>query len=136
MTDVLELLHKEKCSCVIAQGEDVRFFHQRGVADLYGLVCSDSAFLKGAVMADKVVGKAAAALMIKGELKSLYADVISVPALDLLQEHGVQVEFGMSVPHIINRTRTGWCPLEQLCYTETSVDTMFAIISEFIKQHA
>ena len=44
--------------------EEVRTFTQRGVADLYDLYQADSAFMKGAAIADKVIGKGAAALMV------------------------------------------------------------------------
>lgn len=37
--------------------EEVRTFTQRGVADLYDLYQADSAFMKGAAIADKVIGK-------------------------------------------------------------------------------
>ena len=81
------------------------------------LLREDSDFLKGASVADKVVGKAAAALMILGEVGELHADVVSRPALDLFADSGVRVSYGTAVPHIINRTKTGWCPLETCCLT-------------------
>ena len=92
----------------------------------------DSDFLKGASVADKVVGKAAAALMILGEVGELHADVVSRPALDLFADSGVRVSYGTAVPHIINRTKTGWCPLETCCrYCLTPQDCLVRI-EEFI----
>lgn len=67
MEDIIRLLHEGKHSLVVSNGE-VRTFDKRGVADLYALLREDSEFLKGASVADKVVGKAAAALMILGEV--------------------------------------------------------------------
>jgi imidazolonepropionase-like amidohydrolase len=102
------------------------------VADLYALLREDSDFLKGASVADKVVGKAAAALMILGEVGELHADVVSRPALDLFADSGVRVSYGTAVPHIINRTKTGWCPLETCCrYCLTPQDCLVRI-EEFI----
>ena len=37
--------------------------------------------MKGAAIADKVIGKGAAALMVLGGFKTVYADIISTPAL-------------------------------------------------------
>ena len=65
LEDIIRLLHEGKHSLVVSNGE-VRTFDRRGVADLYALLQEDSDFLKGASVADKVVGKAAAALMIFG----------------------------------------------------------------------
>lgn len=133
MKEIIDLLHTLQCSCVIAGKDGIRSFHQRGVADLYTLLCQEPEFLHGASVADKVVGKAAAALMAKGKIKELYTDTISMPALQLLQAAHIPVEFGEVVPYIRNRNNTGWCPLETRCYEENSLDTLFTIIDRFIK---
>lgn len=131
MEDLIRLLHEGGHSLVVANG-DVRTFDGRGVSDLYGLFKEDSGFLKGAFIADKVVGKAAAALMILGGVKEVFADIISQPALDLFAHSEVCVGYGTVVPHIINRTKTGWCPLETRCqYCLTPQDCLVRI-EEFI----
>lgn len=133
MEEIIELLHREQCSCVIANGE-IRTFRQRGVADLYELLNREPDFLQGSSVADKVIGKAAAALMILGGVKEIYADVISEPALALLREAAVEVSFGQAVDHIINRTQTGWCPLETICYPIKSAQEILPLIREFIEK--
>ncbi|WP_251623914.1 DUF1893 domain-containing protein [Odoribacter lunatus] len=132
MEELIRLLHEEQCSCVIANRE-TRIFRQRGVADLYKLLHREPAFLKNASVADKVIGKAAAALMIAGGVKEIYADIISQPALSLLQPTGIKVKYGQCVDHIINRTQTGWCPLETICYPIHSVQEILPCIQEFIE---
>lgn len=112
MESIIDILHKGGYSCVMKNREEVRTFTQRGVADLYDLYQADSAFMKGAAIADKVIGKGAAALMVLGGFKTVYADIISTPALALLCEAGIETTFAQEVPHIINRDKTGWCPLE------------------------
>lgn len=82
MEEIVRTLHDGGYSCVVANGK-VHTFRQHGVADLYGLLKQDETFLKGASVADKVVGKAAAALMVLGGIKRLCADVISSSALAL-----------------------------------------------------
>lgn len=62
MESIIDILHKGGYSCVMKNREEVRTFTQRGVADLYDLYQADSAFMKGAAIADKVIGKGAAAL--------------------------------------------------------------------------
>ena len=83
MEKLIRLLHEGNYSLVVAHGE-IRTFSGRGVSDLYALSGEDPGFLRGASVADKVVGKAAAALMIVAGVSELHADVISRPALDLL----------------------------------------------------
>ena len=57
MNHLISLLHEGGFSCVIANQGETRTFTQRGVADLYTLYNNDPAFMQGAVIADKVVGK-------------------------------------------------------------------------------
>lgn len=46
MNKIIELLHTEQCSCVISKGEETRVFNQKGIADLYDLVCRCPHFLE------------------------------------------------------------------------------------------
>lgn len=132
LTALVDRLHEEGCTLVVQQGEVVRTFTRRGVADLLDLVDHDPAFLRGASLADKVVGRGAAALMVKGRIGRLHTDVISRPALELLQEAGIDTAYDCLVPHIINRAGTDWCPVERLCHGLTSVDEMVGAIRTFV----
>lgn len=134
MEYLIELLHSQDCSCVIANGGTVRSFHQRGVRDLYDLLQTDPDFLSGAWVADKVVGKAAAALMAMGHVSRVYSDVISQPALEVLRQANIPIDYQQLVPHIINRTHTGWCPLETATHPLHTLPEMFAAIQSFIQK--
>lgn len=134
MESIIDILHKGGYSCVMKNREEVRTFTQRGVADLYDLYQADSAFMKGAAIADKVIGKGAAALMVLGGFKTVYADIISTPALALLCEAGIETTFAQEVPHIINRDKTGWCPLETACMELNTVEEMYPVIQNFISR--
>lgn len=130
---LIDSLFAEKCSCVIRNGNETRIFRERGVKDLFRLLTEDRKFLDGAFIADKVVGKGAAALMVLGGIREVFADVISRPALDMLRGHGIKTGFTLEVPHIINRTRSGICPVEQLCADCTTAEECLARIEEFLK---
>lgn len=114
MQQLVDVLHSGNHSLVVANGE-IRTFDRRGVADLYALLTEEPAFLRGASVTDKVVGKGAAALMILGGVAALHTDVISEPALALLAKSNVKISFVQRVPHIINREGTCCCPVETLC---------------------
>ena len=132
MKELIDMLHAGGYSCVIANGDRIRTFTQRGVADLYDLLVQESEFLHGASVADKVIGKAAASLMVLGGVREVYTRTISRPALQLLQEAGVMVTCDEVVDHIINRDRTGWCPLEQASRDLHSAKEIFPVIEKFI----
>jgi iron complex outermembrane receptor protein/vitamin B12 transporter len=132
MNDNIRILQEGNFSCVISNGDEQRTFTQRGVADLYDLYRSEPQFLKGASVADKVVGKAAASLMILGGVKQLYTNIASEPALDLLAGTDIEVEYTLKVPFIENSDRTGWCPLESACYELKSEAEALIAIQNFI----
>lgn len=130
--NLIDYLFAEKCSCVLRNNNEVRLFHGRGVADLYRLLKEEPEFLDGAFAVDKVVGKAAAALMILGGVRKVFADVISRPAHNLFRESRIKVNFTIEVSHIINRSGTDWCPLEKLCKNAVSAEECLPIITDFV----
>ncbi len=133
MKTLVDRLHDGGHSCVIRNGKVTRTFDQRGVADLYDLYEREPSFLHGAEMADKVVGKGAAALMVLGGIRRLHADVISDAALELLRGACVDVTFGTRVPHIINRKGDGRCPLEQRTEGAATAEEAFPLIKSFVE---
>lgn len=128
------MLHNENYSCVVESCDTIYTFSGRGVSDLYDMVKNKPGFLRGASIADKIIGKAAAALMIIGGVENVYADVISLSALVLLREAGIEADFGRVVPIIQNRSQTDWCPLERICYQEKSAENILPLIDEFITE--
>lgn len=131
---IIEKLHRESCSCVIANGDVMLLCHGRGVSDLWRLLGEQPEVLDGALVADKVVGKGAAALMVLGRVAAVYTDLISRPALNLLQGAGIDVEYGECVPNIINRAGNDICPVEKLCADAATAADCLPLIDSFISQ--
>jgi len=131
---IINLLHSENCSCVIVNGDIVKVCRQRGVKDLLSVLHNSPELLVGSFIADKVVGKGAAALMILGCVSNVYADVISIPALSMLEDADIPVSYACCVPNIINRAHTGVCPVETLCANCKTAAECLPIIEQFIQQ--
>ena len=128
MKQLIDILHDEGLTLVVKSADGtLHRYTQRGVKDLLALVTTAPEVLHDALIADKAVGKAAAACMAVGGARHVHADVMSEPALALLQAHGVKAEYGQLVDHIINRAGTGWCPMEQL---SRDIDDPAAIIEK------
>ncbi len=127
------ILHTTNCSCVIANGDKIESFYQRGIKDLYELLHSNRSLLEGATIADKVIGKGAAALMIAGGVTMVYADVISEPAMELFKQYSIKVEYDKKVANIINRRGDGICPVEERCAECKTIEECLVKIDEFIK---
>lgn len=129
--DLIKTLQDGKHTLVVANGE-TRAFDGRGVSDLYDLLTEDKQFLKGASVADKVIGKGAASLMILGGVSEVYGCVVCTPAVELFESRGVRVGCGCEVPHIINRTGDGLCPLEVLCQDCATAEECLPLIADFM----
>lgn len=113
---VVKLLKQEGCTLAVLKKGEVYTSHEAGVAPLMNLLSgSRQGLLEDAFVADKVIGKAAALLMILGGIESVYTDVISVPALKCFETHNIPVVYNLLVERIENRTHTGLCPMESLC---------------------
>ena len=113
MTDLekaKQLLCAQGFTCVLCKGDILHTSYHRGVKPLMELLGQD---LEGFSAADKVVGKATALLYCLLGVRSLYAQVISESALEVLSAHGIDVQWQKQVPYIVNREGTGQCPMEQ-----------------------
>ena len=133
--EIIEILHKEQCSCVILSADgSVTICRRRGVIDLLDLFHTQPQLLVGAFIADKVVGKGAAALMVLGGVSSVYADILSRSALKLLSDSGVKdIRYGKIVENIINRAGTDICPVEKLTASYGSAPECLPVIEDFVK---
>ena len=134
MEELINLLHTGGYSCTIAKRRKNPHFHSTWRSDLYDLLTQEPEFLKGALIADKVVGKGAAALMILGGIKELYTDIISTKALELFRKSDVKVDFAQEVDFIWNRDRTGGCPVETMCSEVESVEEILPLIRDFLEK--
>lgn len=132
--ELITQLHALQCSCIIRNNGTTRTFHERGVKDLHRLLMQEPEILSGASLADKVVGKGAAALMIAGEVAWVYADVISQAAMELFEQSRVEVQYAEIVPNIINRAGTDICPVEKLCRDCQTAAECLPLIDKFIKE--
>ncbi|MEM2094753.1 MAG: DUF1893 domain-containing protein [Candidatus Bathyarchaeia archaeon] len=69
--------------------------------------------LRGTVIADKVVGKAAALLISYIDPKTLYCGTLSQSAIDVLRRHRISYHAVDVVPEILNRSGDERCPFER-----------------------
>lgn len=136
MKQLINILHDEGLTLVVKSADGtLHRYTQRGVKNLLTLVTESPEVLRDALIADKAVGKAAAACIAVGGVLHVHADVMSEPALALLQAHGVKAEYGQLADHIINRAGTGWCPMEQLSRDIDDPATIIHKIKEFFNSH-
>lgn len=108
---------------VIVNGEDVRSFTREGFLDLYELMQSEPEFLRGAVIADKFVGKAAAAIMLRSGVKSLYAQTLGEGAHEMLyNERSMLVNYDKKVRFI-----------DPMCEEDGGIEMIISKLRESLK---
>jgi iron complex outermembrane receptor protein/vitamin B12 transporter len=129
---IIRILHEGNYSCVICNRNETRTFSKHSVIDLFNLYRKEPSFMEGALVADKVVGRAAAALMALSGVKYVYASVISESAITLFLDSNIEVEYDEKVPFIENIDQTGWCPLEAACYGVKTPEEIYPVIKSFI----
>jgi hypothetical protein len=113
LNDVKKILLDTGATFVLIKGAASFRSEDRGVAPILSKLSEEGEPLKGSFVADRVIGKAAALLLVYGEIDSLYAVVISSYAAKVLEDHAIAFKYGKMVPNIINRDGTDMCPMEK-----------------------
>ena len=98
-------------TCILCKEDLLLTSEKRGIVPL--LEHWEAGRLKDACVADKIIGKAAAMLLILGGAKGVYGEVMSEKARELLLAAGVETRWATLAPYIINRKGDGLCPMEQ-----------------------
>lgn len=105
----------------------------RGIAPIIGPLEEDPDFFRDCYVADKVIGRAAALLLLKGGIKGLYAKVISTSAKEVLAGK-LELHFEQEVPRILNRAGNGYCPMETAMQGITDPEEAFAVLRQKLKE--
>lgn len=134
MTDI-EKAKETLCnhSIALCKNGSVITSDKRGVAPLAEFI-QHGTDISGFSAADKVVGKAAAMLMIKADIREVFALTISESTEKLLKNHGVRVSFRTRAERIMNRDKTGACPMESAVADTDDIESGCKIIFEKINK--
>ena len=97
---------------IVYNNEKLTTHDNRGIQDLLELVASQPERLKGAIVADKIIGKAAASLMTSCGVVEVHTNVICTPAREMFERAGIKIFAGKEVPLILNREKSGMCPMD------------------------
>jgi hypothetical protein len=118
----IDTLIERHCSLVVEKNGEMHLFFKQGVRDLEYLLKHNPQLLCGSSVADKVIGKAAAAMIAVGKVKELYAHVLSEKALGILDRAGIRYTYGTLIPQIIRAENDSRCPLETIVEDAETAD--------------
>jgi len=114
-----KLLLEGGYTCVFMSADQTLTSKKRGVAPLLEII-DGKQDLRGSCAADKVVGAGAAYLYVLLGVKEIWAHTISEAARAVLERYDIPYSYGNCVPHIVNRTGDGICPMENAVRDATS----------------
>ena len=126
LEEIKEILHEKKASLVVAYGSgEVKEYYQNRIKDIKSILQENPEALKGAIVADKVIGKVASSILTVAGVKEIYADVMSQYAIPVLEENHVRYEFQEKVDYIKNKDNTGMCPMENKYKEEKDIQVVY-----------
>lgn len=123
---VKDRLYKTKASLVVLyKNGTCREYYNKRVIDIKNILNEDKNALKDAIIADKVIGKLAASLLIYAGVKAIYANTISSYAIPVLENNNIQYEYNIKTEYIKNNEKTEMCPMENKYKDETDLSKIF-----------
>lgn len=129
-----ELMQKEKLALsVVKNGEIIFTSRDRGIKPLFTAVLDLKDELKGASVADRVTGKAAAMLCKYADIKELSTRLISENAINVLEGTSIIYNYEESTPYIKNRDESGMCPVETLSLKTNNINELKEGITNFLE---
>jgi hypothetical protein len=120
---------------VVKDGQIVGTSVNKGVVDLLALVYNQGPALAGASLADKLVGKAVAAMVCQAGIRAVYTPLLSRPASDMLRRCDVPLAYDELVPMILSRDGKVRGPLEQLLLEVHDPAQAVDALRDFLKTH-
>ena len=127
-----KILEENNYTCVFIKDGNIIVSKERGVKPLLNFINLGEDF-SSFFVADKVIGKAAALLYVLLHVEEIFAFVISQPAIEILQKNGIKVFYQTKVERIENRTKDGYCPMEEAVLECNSPKEGYFLIKEKLK---
>lgn len=132
MTDVQRakrLLDENGYTCVFVKGESELTSRDRGIKPIMDLI-SHGVNLKGYSAADKIVGKAAALLYVFAGIAEVYAETVSLAAMQVLKNNNIPFAYGTHTEKIINRRGDDVCPMEKTVLDISAPDKAYEALKK------
>ena len=100
----------------------------KGIQSLMSLLYTNPAIFKDATLVDKVVGRAVALIAAYTGVRTVYGEVMSEDALQILQENNIPASYGKLVPKLTAAKGKGIDPIDAIVYDivnpEVGVETL------------
>lgn len=132
MTDKLKeaMLSLRGRVCCAVYKDSLCLSSERGLKPLILWLEEDSEFLRGAVVADKIIGRAAAMIMVRSGVCEVYGNVMSNGAVSIFEEAGIPYSYSNTCIAISNRRGDGICPMEKAVSRISDAEEAYKVLRE------
>ncbi|MEM5772795.1 MAG: DUF1893 domain-containing protein [Candidatus Aenigmatarchaeota archaeon] len=129
-------LKENNLTLAIAKNGEIIFeSNSEGIKDLIKAIDLFKKELNGAALADKIVGKAVALLCLYSKISSVFAETISMLALQTLEDSKIFVEYEKIVPKILNKRKDDICPFEKISLSLNSPSKAYEKFKSILSIH-
>jgi hypothetical protein len=115
-------------SLLVYKDGNITFQDEHGIQPL--LIQIKKKGLKNAIAVDKVIGKAAALLMVYGKVKQVHTNIIAKDAIPVFEKYKVEYSYNEVVDYIQNNKKDGLCPMEQKVLNVNSPKKAYKIFTK------
>lgn len=131
MNDILKAkeLLKDNITLALVKDEKVITSTLTGIKPLIKLL-NENTNLKGFSIADKIVGKAQAMLIVKAGIKEVYAKVLSKNGESILKKYNINYTYEVLTDQIINHQKTDICPMEKVVKDIDDIERAYIELKE------
>ena len=99
-------------TCVLIKEDKIILSQEKGIAPILNLLNAGEN-LENFTLADRIVGKAVALLVVYAKIREVYAEVLSEKGKAVLIKYNVKFSYKTLTEKIINRKGNDICPMEK-----------------------
>ncbi len=108
-----ELYEENLTLAIVKDGEVIYSTKSHRISGFMDAIDKCGERLRGASLADRVVGKAIALLCAHAKIKEVYAAVLSRKAQAIFKQNKIVYHWSALVDNVLDTTKTGTCPFEK-----------------------
>lgn len=114
MSDIEKAKEKlaKDTTCVLVKEDKIILSKDKGIAPILKFINADEN-LENFSLADRIVGKAVAMLVVYSKIREVYAEVLSEKGEEVLKKHNIKYSYKTLTENIINRKGDDICPMEK-----------------------
>ena len=91
-------------------------------------------YFKNLIVADKIVGKASAMLLVLSGVKEVETQILSLSGKDIFDKYHIEYHYEELVDYIINRKGNGMCPMEETVKDIDDLNEAYLALNKKIKE--